>query len=363
MSWARLDDRANEHRKQLLAGPEACWMWSCGLMYANRQDARDGFIPEPMLAMLYPFTKPKKLAAKLVEVGLWEVVPGGYKVHNYEKWNETADERDVRLDIAARRRAVRNDPELYRKLKARDGLQCRYCGCAVDFAARRGPKSGTYDHVVPVVQGGGDGFGNLVVSCQACNLKKGGRTPEQAGMVLRPVPGSVPRSNPSTEPNIPGVEWSGEGSSSGSPEGEAGEDRETTCPPGLVETLTGLGVVTELAKAYGVPDSAVLAALAEFVSYWVLGAGAGKRRAHWPAKARERVREKHREGKLAGMAVETVDRAANAAKVEAEFQALRAREKRERGLDASRPVEADQNAVAAVLAQARAQSVRGGGQA
>ena len=298
MSWARLDDRANEHRKQLLAGPEACWMWSCGLMYANRQDARDGFIPEPMLAMLYPFTKPKKLAAKLVEVGLWEVVPGGYLIHGYHDWNPTREQVEAE------------------RAKGRERAAASY--------QKRKPKPAD-------------------------------SSPEESG-----------RSSPEDETKkrvSSGVEWSGEGSSSGSPEGEAGEDRETTCPPGLVETLTGLGVVAELAKAYGVPGSAVLAALGEFGSYWTLGAGSGKRRRNWPARARERVREKHREGKLAGMAVETVDRAANAAKVEAEFQALRAREKRERGLDASRPVEADQNAVAAVLAQARAQSVRGGGQA
>jgi 5-methylcytosine-specific restriction endonuclease McrA len=29
---------------------------------------------------------------------------------------------------------------------------------------------------------------NLVTACRPCNKRKGGKTPEQAGMVLRPVP-------------------------------------------------------------------------------------------------------------------------------------------------------------------------------
>ncbi len=204
MTWAKIDDHANEHRKQLAAGAEACWLWTCGLMYANRQSARDGFIPDGALGMLYPFKAPGKLAAKLIEAQLWHRVPGGYLIHQFDEWNESAEERDVRLGIAARRRALRFDAGLYAKLKARDGLICRYCGCPVDFAARRGPKSGTYDHVVPVVQGGGDGIENLVVSCQGCNLKKGGRTPDQAGMVLRPVPSSGARSYLDTEPGFTG---------------------------------------------------------------------------------------------------------------------------------------------------------------
>jgi 5-methylcytosine-specific restriction endonuclease McrA len=200
MSWAKVDDRANEHTKQLDAGPEACWFWVCGLMFVNRNPKRNGVIPDKALAMLYPVKSPKKLADKLVEVGLWERIDGGYRIHDFEEWNETAEERDERLGIAARRRALRNDPDLYQKLKTRDGLSCRYCGDAVNFSARRGPKSGTYDHVVPVVQGGVDGIDNLVVCCQACNLKKGGRTPDQADMKLRPVPSSVPRSVPSSVP-------------------------------------------------------------------------------------------------------------------------------------------------------------------
>lgn len=42
----------------------------------------------------------------------------------------------------------------------------------------------TIDHVIPICQGGGNDPWNLVPACFRCNSRKGGRTPEQAGMVL-----------------------------------------------------------------------------------------------------------------------------------------------------------------------------------
>jgi hypothetical protein len=109
VTWAKLDDRANEHRKQLAAGAEACWLWACGLMYANRQPARDGFIPDQALPMLYPFKRVAPLAKKLVEVGLWKKVPGGYLIHEFEHWNQTKDQADARREAAKlRMRRVRS---------------------------------------------------------------------------------------------------------------------------------------------------------------------------------------------------------------------------------------------------------------
>jgi 5-methylcytosine-specific restriction endonuclease McrA len=61
---------------------------------------------------------------------------------------------------------------------ARDGDTCQYCG-------RTLPRSDlNLDHVVPRSQGGKTSWENVVCSCVPCNLKKGGRTPEQAGMKL-----------------------------------------------------------------------------------------------------------------------------------------------------------------------------------
>ena len=99
MSWVRLDDAAPEHRKLLklaeLAkqgdrGAAAAWLWVCGLAYCNRQPARDGFIPRAKVAQLYPVRGAAGLAARLVEVGLWEQRDGGFAVHDYNDYQPSA---------------------------------------------------------------------------------------------------------------------------------------------------------------------------------------------------------------------------------------------------------------------------------
>lgn len=116
MSWAKIDDRANEHRKMLAAGAEACWLWTCGLMYANRQPARDGFIPDAVIGMLYPLKNPKRLAEKLVDVGLWEKVAGGYRIHEFTTWNPTKEQVEE-SKAKARERAAQS----YERRKAQNG--------------------------------------------------------------------------------------------------------------------------------------------------------------------------------------------------------------------------------------------------
>jgi 5-methylcytosine-specific restriction endonuclease McrA len=61
---------------------------------------------------------------------------------------------------------------------ARDESTCQYCG-------RRLPRSElNLDHVVPRSRGGSSSWENVVCSCVACNLRKGGRSPDEAGMRL-----------------------------------------------------------------------------------------------------------------------------------------------------------------------------------
>ena len=94
MSWAKIDDRANEHEKQLAAGPRACWLWACGLMYCNRQTKKTGRIPKAVVhgGMLFLGTG-KKDAEKLVEVGLWYERDEHYEVHEYHGWNPELSEK------------------------------------------------------------------------------------------------------------------------------------------------------------------------------------------------------------------------------------------------------------------------------
>jgi len=65
---------------------------------------------------------------------------------------------------------------------SRDKSTCQYCG-------RRPARAElNLDHVIPRVKGGVTSWENVVCSCVPCNLRKGGRTPEEAGMRLLKVP-------------------------------------------------------------------------------------------------------------------------------------------------------------------------------
>ena len=98
MSWVRIDDHAPEHRKQLAAGPAACWLWLCGLAYANRQPQHDGFIPTAALLGLGCGAKAPRDATRLVEVGLWERVDGGWQIHDYHAYQLTPEQIRVRSE-------------------------------------------------------------------------------------------------------------------------------------------------------------------------------------------------------------------------------------------------------------------------
>jgi len=61
---------------------------------------------------------------------------------------------------------------------ARDHSRCQYCGKQFQVSEL------TFDHVIPVSQGGRKNWENIVTSCIMCNRNKGGRTPPQAGMCV-----------------------------------------------------------------------------------------------------------------------------------------------------------------------------------
>ena len=85
---------------------------------------------------------------------------------------------------------------------ARDKYTCQYCG------VRFSMKGLNYDHVLPRRQGGKTEWANIVSSCIPCNEKKGGRTPEQAGMKLlrKPArPSSLPLHAIYIEGSIPPI--------------------------------------------------------------------------------------------------------------------------------------------------------------
>ncbi len=61
----------------------------------------------------------------------------------------------------------------------RDGFMCSYCGS---------PHELTFDHVIPRRLGGKTSWTNITAACSKCNLKKGGRLPDEARMYPRYKP-------------------------------------------------------------------------------------------------------------------------------------------------------------------------------
>jgi len=81
-------------------------------------------------------------------------------------------------------------------LFARDEYTCQYCDRHRSDLGYR--ESLTRDHVVPISRGGGNGWRNVVTACSKCNLRKGDRLPEEAGMELSRQP---------SEPNHVELVW------------------------------------------------------------------------------------------------------------------------------------------------------------
>lgn len=102
-------------------------------------------------------------AMRLVEVGLWENVDGGYRVRSWLDWNRSRAEIEALLaDEAARKMS----PALRAQVLERDEHACRGCGATEDLQI---------DHVFPWSLGGRHGLDNLQVLCGPCNRRKGAR--------------------------------------------------------------------------------------------------------------------------------------------------------------------------------------------
>lgn len=100
-----LNDGVRAHPKILRAGPEAAWLWVASIDYC-REQLTDGVIPLEALATLAAFrVKPRALAQRLVDVGLFEPVEGGYRIHDFLAHNDSADVVREKRRQAARRKA------------------------------------------------------------------------------------------------------------------------------------------------------------------------------------------------------------------------------------------------------------------
>lgn len=135
---------------------------------------------------------------------------GRYAAYDFEDWAELSAYkrefepeshdwvRTVRFDIVVPRvvrvlsfsKLPKQEVKFNRRnLFARDHNSCQYCG------KRFTTSELTLDHVVPRSLGGRTSWENIVCACVSCNVRKGGRTPEQAHVRLIRPP-VKPRRNP-----------------------------------------------------------------------------------------------------------------------------------------------------------------------
>lgn len=193
MPWARIDDRANSDAKLLALSDSAFRLWVGGLIFCQA-NLTDGFIPAHVIQTFGIRARSKAPLVRELTTGilgkkpLWQEVTGGWQFNDFLDWNDSREVVIATRQTTKQRIALFRDPGLRQQVRDRDGDICRYCGRTVRWHDRKGELGGTYDHVKPV---GGNGLDNLVVCCRSCNSKKGGRTPEQAGMSLL-----APKSNP-----------------------------------------------------------------------------------------------------------------------------------------------------------------------
>lgn len=125
--------------------------------------------------------------------GLAKVVDRQYELFDFESWSElsvAAHEESLGLVHRAIRiprvvllhyyDRIPRRPVRFSRLNVylRDHNTCQYCG----RPCRR--QELNLDHVIPVSQGGKTDWENVVCSCVSCNIKKGGRLADQAGMNL-----------------------------------------------------------------------------------------------------------------------------------------------------------------------------------
>lgn len=103
--WAKLDDALLDHPKILQASGglgqdgrvKALGTYALGLLYANKH-LTDGFLSRAAMQELRVSTTTARI---MVAVGLWSVVKGGYKVHDFHDHNPKAS------DVQAKRKADR----------------------------------------------------------------------------------------------------------------------------------------------------------------------------------------------------------------------------------------------------------------
>jgi hypothetical protein len=95
MEWVKLYTTFHDHRKTVELDANAIALWTLCLSWSGAQDT-DGFIPRRIALRFLAGELGDEAAARLVRVGLWEAVDGGYRMANWDGRQATVADRDAR---------------------------------------------------------------------------------------------------------------------------------------------------------------------------------------------------------------------------------------------------------------------------
>jgi hypothetical protein len=103
--WVKIEDVSPDHPKLARLSPAGYGLWVAGICYCNR-NLTDGFIPDSMARRILGVDQ--DVVDGLVMAGVWELVDGGYLVHDYlEHQQSRAEILDARGKAAERARKYR----------------------------------------------------------------------------------------------------------------------------------------------------------------------------------------------------------------------------------------------------------------
>jgi hypothetical protein len=96
LTWVKIDEAFPEHPKVDQVGPLGAFMQVAALCYCNR-NLTSGFVPRGVVRRLIDLDgfqiSAQELADKLVQARMWIPVEGGYRIHDYAKYQPDEEEQ------------------------------------------------------------------------------------------------------------------------------------------------------------------------------------------------------------------------------------------------------------------------------
>lgn len=199
MSWFRMDNDFFHHRKIIDLPKDAKLLHVAAIAHASG-NLTDGKLTAGDLRVITALVQVNaKHAQTLIQAGLWDAIEGGYQIHDYLEYQQSADKVRAEREAAKNREPVKwvafdgckiisrewhewdkrrrweRDQVERLMIAERDEWTCGICGGLIERDDLH------IDHIFPLRLGGSSDPSNLQAAHALCNLKKGGRltTPQQ----------------------------------------------------------------------------------------------------------------------------------------------------------------------------------------